>query len=125
MAKVVPRQPLGEHIQHPPPRLEDALPEMYFRVRWPDGEVQRCYSPSTVVEDYFTPGTSYPLPDFLERSRTALNIASERVREKYGFLCTAAAGQLGEIEAAAARYAAVPGAAVTVEALLDADGRER
>lgn len=30
------------------------MPEMYFHVRWPDGETQRCYSPSTVVEDYLT-----------------------------------------------------------------------
>ena len=100
------------------------MPEVFFRVRWPDGKVEQCYSPSTVVRDYFTPGAEYPLADFVERSRTVLHIASERVRAKYGFACTAAAGQLAEIEAAAARYTAMPDATVTVEALLAADGSE-
>ncbi|MGW5332609.1 MSMEG_0570 family nitrogen starvation response protein [Streptomyces bauhiniae] len=57
------------------------MPEMYFDVRWPDGETQRCYSPSTVIEDYFTAGDACELGDFLKRSRTALEIAGERVRE--------------------------------------------
>ncbi|MGK5531505.1 MSMEG_0570 family nitrogen starvation response protein [Streptomyces sp. URMC 129] len=105
------------------------MPEMYVRVRWPDGRTQHCYSPSTVVEDFFEPGTGYPLHDFVERSRRALGIASDRVRARYGVACTAAAGQLAEIEATAAAYAAAPGAGtgarVVVEALIGADGSER
>ncbi|MFD5750480.1 MSMEG_0570 family nitrogen starvation response protein [Streptomyces sp. NPDC127033] len=98
---------------------------MYVRVRWPDGEIQRCYSPSTVVEEYFAAGTTYTVPDFVERSRTALGIASDRVREKFGFACTAAAAELARIEGIAATYRAEPPALVTVEALLNADGSER
>jgi uncharacterized repeat protein (TIGR04042 family) len=105
--------------------MEDFMPELYFHVRWPDGESQRCYSPSTVVEDYFLPGGVYEVADFLERSRQSLGIASERVREKYGFYCTGASDQLAEIERTAAGYASVPGATVTVEALRYADGSER
>jgi uncharacterized repeat protein (TIGR04042 family) len=101
------------------------MPEMHFRVRWPDGEIQRCYSPSTVIEDFFSPGTVYPLADFVDRSRQALGIASERVRAKYGFGCTGASDQLAAIESTAAAYAAVPDATVTVEALLAADGSIR
>ena len=101
------------------------MPELYFHVRWPDGETQRCYSPSTVVEDYFAPGGVYGVADFVERSRTSLGIASERVREKFGFYCTGASDQLAAIERTAAAYAAVPGATVTVEALRNADGSER
>jgi uncharacterized repeat protein (TIGR04042 family) len=56
------------------------MPEMHFRVRWPDGEVQRSYSPSTVVEDHLEPGGVYTVVDFVERSRQALEKASERVR---------------------------------------------
>ena len=56
------------------------MPEMRFHIRWPDGAVETCYSPSLVVKDFFSPGESYPLADFLQRSRTALDIASERVR---------------------------------------------
>ena len=81
------------------------MPEMYFQVRWPDGETQRCYSPSTVIADFLASGTSYPIADFVERSRRALGIASDRVRDKYGFACSAAADQLAEIEQTAARYA--------------------
>ncbi|MBW8705784.1 hypothetical protein MBT84_39860 [Streptomyces sp. MBT84] len=98
------------------------MPEMYFHVRWPDGAMQRCYSPSTVVEDYFVPGGQYPLADFVERSRTALGIAGERVREKFGFYCTGASEQIEQIEQTAAAYAAEGDAKVTVEALTGADG---
>jgi uncharacterized repeat protein (TIGR04042 family) len=101
------------------------MPELYFHVRWPDGRTQRCYSPSTVIEDYFTPGVGYDVADFVERSREALGIASERVRAKYGVACTAASAQLAEIERTAAAYRATPGASVVVESLRDPDGNER
>ncbi|MEV6507569.1 MSMEG_0570 family nitrogen starvation response protein [Streptomyces sp. NPDC051642] len=101
------------------------MPEMYFDVRWPDGLTQRCYSPSTIVEDYFTPGSAYELTEFVERSRTALGIAGERVREKLGFFCTGASDQLARIERTAAAYGDVSGAKVTVEALTGADGSPR
>lgn len=90
------------------------MPEMRFLVRWPDGRREACYSPSLVVTDYFTPGDSYALDDFVEKSRAALTIASDRVREKYGFACTSALDQLVRIEAAA--RAQDPGGRVTVEA---------
>jgi uncharacterized repeat protein (TIGR04042 family) len=105
--------------------MEDFMPELYFHVRWSDGATQRCYSPSTVVEDFFAPGGVYGVADFVERSRQALRIASERVREKYGITCAGASGQLAEIERVAARYDSVPGATVTVEALRHADGSDR
>ena len=101
------------------------MPEMYFDVRWPDGLTQRCYSPSTIVEDYFTPGAEYELTEFVERSRTALGIAGERVREKFGFYCTGASDQLARIERTAAAYGDVGGAKVTVESLVGADGSPR
>ena len=90
------------------------MPEMTFRVRWPDGGVETCYSPSLVIKDYFEPGGAYALDDFLERSRTALQIASERVQAKYGFACSRALGQLARIEAAAQRFP-VKDAIVTLE----------
>lgn len=92
------------------------MPEMHFRVRWPDESETRCYSPSLVIRDYFTPGDTYPLPDFLKRSREALNIASERVRAKYGSPCSLALGQLAEIERLAQPHTDKPDAAVTVVA---------
>ena len=101
------------------------MPEMYFDVRWPDGLTQRCYSPSTIVEDYFTPGSEYELAEFVERSRTALGIAGDRVREKFGFHCTGASGQLALIERTAAAYGDITDAKVTVESLTGADGSPR
>jgi uncharacterized repeat protein (TIGR04042 family) len=74
------------------------MPEMHFRVRWPDASETLCYSPSLIVREYFTPGESYTVPDFVTRSRTALKIASDRVLAKYGYECTSAKAQLSEIE---------------------------
>ena len=54
------------------------MPEMHFRIRWPDGRREACYSPSLVIKDYFAPGQSYALPDFVAKSRDALTVASER-----------------------------------------------
>ncbi len=92
------------------------MPEMRFLIRWPDGTAERCYSPSLVVKDYFVPGASYQLADFLARSRTALNIASDRVKAKYGRRCSLAIAQLARIETAAVAFVDAPKARVTVEA---------
>ncbi len=32
------------------------MPEMTFALRWPDGRVEECYSPSLVVHDYLSAG---------------------------------------------------------------------
>jgi uncharacterized repeat protein (TIGR04042 family) len=85
---------------------------MRFHVRWPDGEEVSFYSPSLVVRDYLEEGRSYALPDFLERSRTMLHIASERVKAKYGHYCSAAMDELAQIEARATMHG--PSASVTV-----------
>jgi uncharacterized repeat protein (TIGR04042 family) len=92
---------------------------MRFYVRWPDDRVEACYSPSLVIKEHFEPGESYPLADFLKRSREALNIASERVREKYGVPCSRALAQLARIEATATRFEATAGASVTVVSFED------
>jgi uncharacterized repeat protein (TIGR04042 family) len=91
------------------------MPEMRFTIRWPDGTQESCYSPSLVIKDYFSPGEAYPVNDFLTRSRTALAIASERVRAKYGFACTSAAAQLARIETRCERFLDRPDAMVRVE----------
>ena len=92
------------------------MPEMRFHIRWPDGVSEACYSPSLVIKDYFEPGKSYPLADFLERSRTALMIASDRVNAKYGRPCMLALGQLTRIETAGLAFSTQPDAIVVVDA---------
>ena len=74
------------------------MPEMHFTVRWPDGEEARCYSPSLIVREYLEVGRSYPVGEFLGKSREMLGIASERVKAKYGYYCSAAMDQLATIE---------------------------
>ncbi len=80
------------------------MPEIRFEVEWPDGSRELCYSPSLVVQEYFTAGSDYTLEDFVDRARTSLLIASDRVLAKYGMPCGKALGQLQHIEAMAADY---------------------
>lgn len=74
------------------------MPETPFTVQLPDGSLQHCYSPSSVVRDYFQTGATLTAADFIDASRLALTEASERVRAKFGFSCSAAAASLSEIE---------------------------
>ena len=90
------------------------MPEIRFRIQWPDGSQETCYSPSLIVKDYFTPKQAYDVDDFVQRSRTALNIASDRVQAKYGRPCGLALGQLREIEMKAAQYHHLPQSQVQV-----------
>jgi uncharacterized repeat protein (TIGR04042 family) len=92
------------------------MPEVHFRVRWPDDQVEVCYSPSTVIKQVLAAGETYGLADFLARSEDGLTRASERVREVHGFPCSNAAAQLGRIRRTAATFADRPEARVTVEA---------
>ena len=73
------------------------MPEMHFRVQWPSGAIEECYSPSWIIERYLAVGADYPVGDFVERVGVALNIASDRVQQKYGFACSSALDQLAAI----------------------------
>ncbi len=95
------------------------MPEMRFRISWPDGGGETCYSPSMVVKEHFIVGESYELGDFIDRAHLALNIGSERVQAKYGRPCSRALAQLARIEGRAADFRGEPGARVTVDAFED------
>ena len=84
------------------------MPEIRFQIEWPDGSQETCYSPSLIVKDYFAPDSEYTLEDFVERSRTSLKIASDRVLAKYGMPCSLALGQLQRIETTATQYSHLP-----------------
>lgn len=88
------------------------MPEMTFSVRWPDGRVEECYSPSLVVHDHLREGSTYTVADFTARSTRALAIASDRVQERFGFACTSAAATTDRITRSAAAHH--PAAAVAV-----------
>lgn len=90
------------------------MPEIRFQIQWPDGSQETCYSPSLIVKSYFTPNQEYALDDFVDRSRTALQIASDRVQAKYGMPCGLALGQLNAIESRASDFAQLPQPTVRV-----------
>lgn len=90
------------------------MPAMHYHLRWPDGAETACYSPSLIIQDYFQPGTAYPLADFLRRIREATGIANDRVRAKYGFACSQASDTLARIEARAAALPAPEQARIEV-----------
>jgi len=96
------------------------MPAMHYRLRWPDASETLAYSPSLVIEDFFTPGQDYALEDFLRRVREATAIASARVEAKYGFACSRAHDQLADTEARAAPFADLPDARVRVLAFTPA-----
>jgi uncharacterized repeat protein (TIGR04042 family) len=80
------------------------MPETYFTIQLPDGARKECYSPSSVVKKFFHEGEEMPVSDFVARIREALADASERVRRKFGFTCTAASAQMADIEQSMRAY---------------------
>lgn len=84
------------------------MPEINFKVQWPNGQQETCYSPSLVVKEYFEVGKAYEVSEFVAKAREALTVASDRVQAKYGFPCSRALGQLSKIEATAQQYEASP-----------------
>ncbi|PZU24585.1 MAG: MSMEG_0570 family nitrogen starvation response protein [Shinella sp.] len=82
------------------------MPEVRFTIRWPDGVEESCYSPSTAIARHLEAGGTYTLTDFVERARTGLNEASDRVAAKFGFACSSALDQLAKIETTAATQSA-------------------
>lgn len=80
------------------------MPEMTVSVRWPDGSLQDCWSPSLVMHDHLAPGAFYTVADFAHRATTALAEAGERVRQRYGFACTSAAASAELVRRRAAAH---------------------
>ena len=80
------------------------MPEATFRVRWPDGSTEACYSPSLVVHDHLAVGSEYPVADFSARVTAAMDEASERVRARYGMACTSAAATAAGVRSRASAF---------------------
>lgn len=74
------------------------MPAVHFKVLWPDGELIQYYSPSTIIRSHLDTDIRYSQQRFAESAFNALNEASERVREKYGFACSAAADEAKKIK---------------------------
>ena len=80
------------------------MPAVTFTVRWPDGQETVAYSPSTVIHQHLEHNTYYPMEEFLQRAETALDAASERVRELKGFYRSAAMDTLSQLRHASRSF---------------------
>lgn len=69
------------------------MPAVRFSVQWPDGEKAIYYSPSTIIHQFFKPDSTIALERFLEQVDVALDAASERVFERFGYYCSSAADE--------------------------------
>lgn len=74
------------------------MPAVNFSILWPDGDKQEYYSPSTVIHQYLKLDRKYSIVEFKEKVFSALDRASDRVQEKYGYSCSAAAAEAGKIQ---------------------------
>jgi putative flavoprotein involved in K+ transport len=99
------------------------MPEIEFTVRWPDGRAQRCTSPSRSIERAIVTGARYPVPEFVRRTRAALELGSARLRELRGFGCSAASQLVDQLDAAAAAFG--PGELVAIERMRGVRPRRR
>ncbi len=75
------------------------MPAVHFEVQWPDGEKQLYYSPSTVVYEHLKENQKLPLDAFAKQAQIALTVASERVKQKFGYYCSAASAEQDKISA--------------------------
>ena len=58
------------------------MPAMHFTIRWPDGEEARCYSPSTIVREFFAAGLILGQRSFFNRIRAAGSGSQKDKRQK-------------------------------------------
>ncbi|WP_109832681.1 MSMEG_0570 family nitrogen starvation response protein [Reichenbachiella versicolor] len=77
------------------------MPEVNLKVKWPDNAVSDVYSPSTIVCQYFTEGDSMTVKEFVSKCTTALEHASKRVEERYGYACTSAMSSIYTVQSIA------------------------
>ena len=73
------------------------MPETYLRVQLPNNKEEVIYSPSTIIKDYFQSATIMSLDEFQNSCSKALNHASKRVYERFGYECTSAMGELARV----------------------------
>lgn len=91
------------------------MPTVDIAIRWADGTLQTGESPSRAIERFIVAGGAYPRDELRRRLSDGLQAASDRVRERYGMACTAAAAEAQEFEAGALEHGGGPEAIGRVE----------
>ena len=79
------------------------MPEYRVAVRWPDGDQDEIYSPSSIVREFLRPSAHLLVTDFVVLSRDALTAASHRVQAVYGTPCGRAWSEIRRLESTAER----------------------
>ena len=93
------------------------MPEVELSIRWADGHVQHGVSPSRAIERWLVERAVYPRDELAARVRRGLGEASDRVRERYGYACTAAAELTETLLRGAELHGGAPDAPATVQRL--------
>jgi uncharacterized repeat protein (TIGR04042 family) len=99
------------------------MPEMLFDVLWPDDSLDRCYSPSRVIQKHVRADASYAVDDLIGRLRNGLLEAGDRMSERVGHDCSGARDQLALLESKSTRFA--PDQQVRVLGLYHRGGAKR
>ena len=73
------------------------MPEVFIQIIWPTGMPDSVYSPSSVIKNYFKAGESLTVEQFQRKVEEALINASQRVKERFGFECSSAMGELDRL----------------------------
>lgn len=74
------------------------MPETYVNIKWPNGESDSVYSPSSIIESYFNENQDIEITFFVKDCEEALKEASNRVYQKFGFACTSAMSEIQRIK---------------------------
>lgn len=82
------------------------MPVTHLYIKWPDNTKDKVYSPSSVIENYFSAKQEIPVSKFHSLCNESLNEASERVAKKIGFACTSAEAEKRRIELLCSKYEA-------------------
>ncbi len=81
------------------------MPEVHLKIEWPGQKEDAIYSPSTIINQYFKAGDILTVTEFETKVEEALNTASHRVYEKFGFECTSAMSELDRVKRITAQIA--------------------
>ncbi|HEY7772490.1 MAG TPA: MSMEG_0570 family nitrogen starvation response protein [Marinagarivorans sp.] len=73
------------------------MPSVTFSISWPDGETVQYYSPSTIIYEFLEVKKPYSHDEFFNQVTRGLDAASNRVMQKFGYACSAAADEKRKI----------------------------
>jgi len=81
-----------------------------MRVQLPDQREEMVYSPSTIIKEYFKQASIMSLDEFQSSCSKALQHASNRVYERFGYECSSAMGELARVNSLVEQIRAQAGA---------------